>query len=166
MGENDFDRATHKTAPTFFFSFLLMSAEWYIVVPLAFALVVLLESEGVRFFCIYVILVLSNAGLSFLIILANDYFQLDVTLMEGVERVLRDEERESLRTWKVVSNILLLLVALWCLFYQGPAYVFLLLRNHRTIKKNKPLFVLGASFVQMLPWTWVYVSAYEGILRK
>lgn len=165
LGIKDTESPVRRSVSTVTANILLRGLEWYFIVPIAFSIVIFLKFYEIGFWYITFILSVLNAFLSFLIIYVNDVIGIDVTLMEGAGRVF-DFLNQKVSKWKIFLNQALFLVfILWNLFYQGPAYVYLLLRKRNFVQRNGILLIIIMSFLQMFPWTFFYLLGYEGLKK-
>lgn len=128
-------------------------------------LVVILKSWGIGDVSIFFILWGGNLVIETAMVLFNDSTEVDVTLMEGLRRLVDMAFQKSIIAGSIIEIIVIIRLIIW----DGAAYFIIFFRNRLTGKFAKiSLFIFAAGF-QMAVWTLLYICGYNSfweLVRK
>lgn len=149
-----------KGAKTIVAAGLYSAYHYWVIMPVAIALVTIMNDHGFAYWAIFVIMWILNAANGALVLKVNDLSEKDITLSEGSRRVVDATISKN--------NFVGIFSEMWMLFkltmWDGPAELIIFLRPR--IKKRKMLAMiifLIAAGLQMLLWTAVYIKGYDSL---
>ncbi len=143
------------------FSMMLMVpairwGEWALL-GITGSVVVSLKAAGVGNIAIFFILWIGNLVIEAAMVKFNDSTTIDITLMEGLRRLVDAAFKKS----AVAGIVIEILVVIRLLVWDGSAYFIIFFRNRLPNKFMKiSTFILAAGF-QMAVWTGLYVLGFE-----
>ncbi|MDD5464451.1 MAG: hypothetical protein PHP62_04840, partial [Candidatus Moranbacteria bacterium] len=130
--------------------------EWVLLGTTA-SVVIALKAWGFGDVSIFFILWIGNLTIEFLMVEFNDSTEIDVTLMEGLRRLVDTAFTKSIFAGIVIEALVILRLVIW----DGSAYFIIFFRNRlqsRTVKNG--LFIFASGF-QMAVWTGLYIYGYN-----
>ncbi|MEI7890852.1 MAG: hypothetical protein WCI36_02690 [bacterium] len=121
------------------------------------AAVVALKAWGVGDVSIFFLLWAGNLLIEWCLIAFNDSTDVDVTLMEGLRRLVDKAFEQSL----ILGIVIEILVVVRLIIWDGAAY-FIIFFQKRLVRKSLKisLFVFSCG-LQMAVWTVLYIYGYE-----
>lgn len=143
---------------------LFPAVQWvdWLLVGVTAMLVVFLKSIDFSDLAVFAVLWVGNVLVSWSVVFANDKTGIDLTLMQGLRRLV-DATTERSRFFGIICEaVVLVRLTIW----DGPDQLFIYFRKHLPQSTAfRVSFFLGASGVQMAIWTLLYVSGYEEITQ-
>jgi hypothetical protein len=110
---------------------------------------------------IFLILWIGNMAIEASMVWFNDKVDVDVTLMEGLRRLVDNAFLKSKIAGLIIETIVVIRLVVW----DGSGYFIIFFRDRLSKKATQlVLFVLASGF-QMAIWTALYVAGYEGFLE-
>ena len=139
-------------APSFY------ALEWALLGVTA-ALVTFLKYRGLSDVSIWLVLWSLNLLFSSAVVLFNDRFQIDITLMEAVRRFTNKTSGKS----RLLGWFMELIVMIRLLLWDGPCQILIYFRERLPSRLLRISLFVGASGVQMFIWAKLYSLGYESV---
>ena len=139
-------------APSFY------ALEWALLGVTA-ALVTFLKYRGLSDVTIWQVLWGLNLLFSGAVVLFNDRFQIDITLMEAIRRFTNRASGKSRWLGWFMEVIILVRLLLW----DGPCQILIYFRERLPSLTLRIFLFVGASGFQMFIWAKLYSLGYESI---
>jgi hypothetical protein len=130
--------------------------EWALMGATA-SLVAMLKLYGVGDVSVFFILWIGNLVLSGAIVKFNDSTEVDITLMEGLRRLVDAAFVKSKIAGIVIEALVLIRLIIW----DGASYFIIFFRSRITKRSTKILIFVAASGIQMAAWTMLYIAGYN-----
>jgi hypothetical protein len=107
---------------------------------------------------IFFILWIGNMLIEASMVWFNDKVDVDVTLMEGLRRLVDTAFLKS----KIAGLIIEIIVVIRLVVWDGSGYFIIFFRDRLSKKATQLAFFVLASGFQMAIWTALYVAGYKG----
>ena len=130
--------------------------EW-LLVSLSAAVYAGLRSQGLSTQAIWLLLWAANLAISGGFVLCNDRWQVDLTLMEGLRRLIN--ATGCRRHWLGRSLEIAIFVRL--LIWDGPCQLLIFFRERLPSRAARMGFFIATSGLQMLLWSQLYAVGYD-----
>lgn len=139
---------------------LYSAYHYWVVIPIAVAVVSILRAKGYPYEVIFVILWILNVLNGIIVLIVNDRLKKDITLQEGTQRVVAEVTKR-----KFVVGILGECANLIKLtFWDGPAELTIFLRERlRGYRILAAIIFFLAAGLQMVLWTVIYIKGYDSL---
>jgi small basic protein len=131
----------------------------WVLVGLTAALVGGMVAAGAREWQIWLVLWALNLILSGAVILGGDRLGVDLTLMQGVRRLVDMAVRQSRAVGRTIEAAVTIRLLLW----DGPDQLLIFMRPRCSSRTARAVLFIAAGGLQMLLWTRIYLLGLEGI---
>ncbi len=132
--------------------------EWSLIGVTA-ALVTVLKYRGLSDSIIWLVLWGLNLLFSITVVLFNDRFRIDITLMEALRRLTSAASGKS----KLLGYLMELMVLVRLLLWDGPCQILIYFRDRLPSRGLRTFLFVAASGFQMFVWAKLYSLGYESV---
>lgn len=139
-------------APSFY------AIEWGLV-GVATVIVTFLKYHGLSEMTIWLILWGLNLLFSSAVVVFNDRFRIDITLMVALRKFTNATSRKS----KLAGYFLELAVFIRLLLWDGPSQLLIYFRERVPSSTLRGCFFVGSGGFQMFIWVKLYILGYESL---
>lgn len=136
----------------------LYAIEWGLVGG-ATVIVSFLKYHGLSETTIWLILWGLNLLFSGAVVVFNDRFRIDITLMEALRKLTNAASRKS----RLAGYFLELAVFIRLLLWDGPCQLLIYFRERIPSSSLRGCFFVGADGFQMFIWVKLYILGYESV---